>query len=110
MQPTANLTAQNLIKNEFLSDFSKICWDEDKKISTDVNTIFSIFHEKVTDCVRSHVPLIKISRKQLSLQLKPWISVRIKNMIAERDKYLRRFNKTHSLDMEYLTKSSGIKL
>ena len=25
-------------------------------------------------------------------------------MIAKRDKYLRRFNKTHSLDMEYLYK------
>ena len=91
-------------KDKFLSDFSKICWDEDKNISTDVNTKFSIFHEKVTDCVRSHVPLIKLSRKQLFLQSKPWISVRIKNMIAKRDKYLRRFNKTHSLDMEYLYK------
>ena len=91
-------------KDKFLSDFSKICWDEVKNISTDVNTKFSIFHEKVTDCVKSHVPLLKLSRKQLSLQSKPWISVRIKNMIAKRDKYLRRFNKTHSLDMEYLYK------
>ena len=43
--------------DKFVSDFSKICWDEDKNISTDVNMKFSIFHEKVTDCVRSHVPL-----------------------------------------------------
>ena len=55
-------------KDKFLSDFSKICWDEVKNISTDVNTKFSIFHKKVTDCVKSHVPLIKLSQKQLSLQ------------------------------------------
>ena len=63
--------------NKFISDFSKICWDEDKNIFTDVYTKFSIFCEKVTDCVRSHVPLRKLSRKPLSLQSKPWISVRI---------------------------------
>ena len=91
-------------KDKFISDFSKICWNEDKNISTDVNKNFSIFHEKVTDCVRSHVPLRMLSRRQLSLQSKPWHSVRIKNMIAKRDKYLRRFNNTHSLDMEYLYK------
>ena len=90
--------------DKFISDFFKICWDDDKNISTDVNTKFSIFHKKVTGCVRCHVPLRKLSEKQLSLQSKPWISVRIKNMIAKRDKYLRRFNKTHSLDMEYLYK------
>ena len=100
MQPTANMTTQNLIK----MSLSKICWDEDKNISTDVDTEFSIFDEKVTDCARSHVPLRKPSQKQLSLQSKPWIFVRIKSMIANRDKYFRRFNKTHSLDMEYLYK------
>ena len=69
---------------------------------TDVTMKFSISHEKVTDCVRSHVHLRKLSRKQLSIQFKLWISARIKHMIAKRDKYLRRFNKTHSVDMEYL--------
>ena len=44
-------------KYKFVSDFSKICLDEDKNIFADVDTKFSIFHEKVTDCVRSHVPL-----------------------------------------------------
>ena len=71
-------------KYKFISDFSKICWDEDKNISTDVNTKFSM-----------------LSQKQLSLQSKPWISVRIKNMVGERDKYLRKFKKTHSLEYLY---------
>ena len=98
------MTVQNFCKDKFVSDFSKICWDEDKNISRDVHMKFSIFHEKVSDCVRSHVPLRKLSLKQLSLQSKPWISARIKSIIAKRDKYLRRFNKSNNLDMEYLYK------
>ena len=104
MQPTANITTQNLIKINLYQTFLRSAGIRGKNISTDVNMKFSIFHEKVTDRVRSHVPLRKLSRKQLSLQSKPWISARIKHMIAKRDKYLRRFNKTHSLDMKYLFK------
>ena len=69
----------------------------------DVNEEFSIFHEKVSQCVRNHVPT-KLSRKKISLRSKRWISVRIEQMMAKRDKYLRKFNRTKSLDMEYLYK------
>ena len=96
-------------KDKFISDFSKICWDKVKNIST-FNTKFSIFHEKVTDCVRSHVPLRKLNREQLSLQSKPWVSARIKNMIAKRDKYLRRFTRPIAWKWNIFTKSSGINL
>ena len=47
---------------------------------------------------------IKLSWKQLSLRAKPWITVRIESMMAKRDRYLRKFNGTHSLDVEYLYK------
>ena len=60
--------------------------------------------DKVSICVKKHVPLVKLSRKQLSLRAKPWITVRIESMMAKRDRYLRKFNRTHSLDMEYLYK------
>ena len=58
----------------------------------------------VSICVKKHVPLVKLSRKQLSLRAKPWITVRIESMMAKRDRYLRKFNIAHSLDMEYLYK------
>ena len=70
----------------------------------DVNEEFSIFHEKVSKCVRNHVPLIKLGRKKISLHSKPWISVRTEQMMVKKDKYLRKFNRTISLDMEYLYK------
>ena len=69
----------------------------------DVNEEFSIFYEKASKCVRNHVPLAKLGCK-ISLRSKSWISVRIEKMMAKRDKYLRKFNRTKSLDMEYLYK------
>ena len=95
----------NFDKNELLADFSKINWNDTQNIMPDdVNEEFSIFHEKVSKCVRNHVPLIKLGREKISLHSKHWISVRIEQMIAKRDKYLRKFNRTKSLDMEYLYK------
>ena len=65
---------------------------------------FSTFHEKVSKCVRNHVLLTKLSCRKISLHSKPWISVRVEHMMAKRDKYLRKFNGTKGLDMEYLYK------
>ena len=48
--------------------------------------------------------LIKLSRKKLSLRSKPWITPKIEYMMIKRDKYLRKFNRTKNLDMEYLYK------
>ena len=93
----------NSDKSKLLADFSKINWNDTQNIMPDdVNEEFSIFHEKVPKCVRNHVPLIKLGRKKISLRCKPWISVRIEQMMAKRDK--RKFNRTKSLDMEYLYK------
>ena len=103
----------NFDKSKLLANFSKINWNDTQNIMPDdVNEEFSIFHEKVSKRVRNHVPLIKLGHKKISLRSKPWISVRIEQMMAKRDKYLRKFNRTKSLDMEYLTciKSLEIKL
>ena len=45
-----------------------------------------------------------MSRKKLALKAKPWISNRIEHVMAKRDRYLRKFNRTFDKDMEYLYK------
>ena len=53
----------------------KISWDNhDNTRPLDINAKFHNFHGKVTSCVTSHVPIIKVSRKKLVLKAKPWIS------------------------------------
>ena len=94
----------NFDKDRFIADFSKIRWNENEDISIDTDEKFSKFYDKVSNCVKNHVPLTKISRRKLSLRAKPWITVRREHIMAKRDKYLRKFHRTHSLDMEYLYK------
>ena len=97
----------NFDKDNFVSDFAEINWNKNNNTTfgdVNVSVKFYSFYDKVSICVKRHVPLIKLSRRQLSLRAKPWITVRIESMMAKRDKYLRKFNRTHSLDMEYLYK------
>ena len=88
----------------FVDDFSDLNWDKLKDPSEDVNTKFTFFHDQLSKCVRKHVPLTKVSQKALSFRDKPWITLRIQRMMAERDKYLNKFRKTHNLYTEYLYK------
>ena len=93
----------NFDKDKFAADFSKINWLEESH-SSNVSEKFFNFHNKVSNCVKQHVTLVKLSRKKISLHSKPWINPRIEHLMAKRDKYLWKFNCTKSLDMEYLYK------
>ena len=77
----------NFDKDEFTADFSKINWLE-KSHSSNVNEKITDFHNKVSNCVKQHVPLVKLSHKKVSLRSKPWINPRIEHLMAKRDKHI----------------------
>ena len=108
MLPTKTLPFTSMIiqifdKDKFTADFSKINWHEESH-SSNVSEKFFNFHNRVSNCIKHHVPLVKLSREKISLRSKPWINPRIEHLMAKRDKYLRKFNRTKSLDIEYLYK------
>ena len=76
MQPVANMTTQNLIN--LYQTLLRFAGMRTKIFLLMLIQNFPYFIKKVTGCVRCHVPLRKLSEKQLSLQSKLWISVRIK--------------------------------
>ena len=94
----------NFKEDKFIKDFSKLNWDELNDASVHVDKKFEIFYDELSSCVSRHAPLTKVSHKTLSFKSKPWISLRIQNMMLKRDRYLRKFNKSGSRDMEYLYK------
>ena len=63
MQPTANMTAQNLIKINLYQTFLRSAGMRTKIFLLMLTRNFPYFMKKVTDCVRSHVPLRQLSRK-----------------------------------------------
>ena len=48
--------------------------------------------------------LLSLAENNFHYEQSVGLLVRIESMMAKRDKYLRKFNRAHSLDMEYLYK------
>ena len=72
-----------------------------------------MFNNKINEVMDTYIPLKKLTKKDLKLQLKPWITPGISNSIKRRDRLLRKYIKAKDvikrkfmLDIRHL----GIKL
>ena len=52
-----------------------------------------MFNNKINEVMDTYIPLKKITKKDLKLQLKPWITPGISNSIKRRDRLLRKYIK-----------------
>ena len=62
-----------------------------KYSNADPNHSFKRFNEKVNEILDKHMPWKKLSKKEVRLQTKPWITTGILNSIKRRDKLLRKY-------------------
>ena len=79
-------------QEDFLLDFATINWRTDDNI--DANTLFDNFYEKMNHLVDKHIPLKKISNRNLKLSMKPWITKGIITSIRRKDKLFHTYCKT----------------
>ena len=83
---------KNYSHEELVADIINIDWIEvlegDK---ADPNHSFKRFNEKVNEILDKHMPWKKLSKKEVRLQTKPWITTGILNSIKRRDKLLRKY-------------------
>lgn len=69
---------------------NKYDWtDEILKNSNDINEIFNIFLQTLGEIVDHHPLLNKVTKE--NLQLKPWISKKIKHLMCKRDNLFRKY-------------------
>ena len=59
----------------------------------DPNYSFDMFNNKINEVMDTYIPLKKLTKKDLKLQLKPWITPGIGNSIKRRDRLLRKYIK-----------------
>ena len=78
-------------KREFQSELSSIDWDTTIQPQMNTNTSCSIFYNKITKLLDEMAPLKKLSKKEISLKNKPWISQGILKSMKERDKIYKKF-------------------
>jgi hypothetical protein len=60
----------NFNENNLLHDVQQIDWEDVLPVSEDVNLIFESFHAKISETIDNHVPLRRLSKKQVRLLAK----------------------------------------
>ena len=78
--------------NNLKEDLHKICWiNEMLKNGNDINEIFDIVYKTPNEIFHHLAPLNKVTKKERTLQSKPWINKKIKHFIRKRDKLFRKY-------------------
>ena len=73
---------RNFDRNKLKEDFYKV--DLDKVIlenDNNINDAFNGFYKTLTEILDHHAPLIKITKKEQTLDLKPWINKEIQYLM-----------------------------
>ena len=90
--------------SSFINDFTGLSWDFLNETDLNINSKFDTLYEKVHETAIKHVPLKKVTLKQLKLRSKPWIDSHIQKPIKHWDRLLHKFRKTHCNTTEELYK------
>ena len=71
-------------------------------ISIDIK--FDYFYETLSNLVDKHVPSKKMTKKDIKLHSKPWITSKIVRLIRYRDRLKRKLKQKFTPDIEFLYK------
>ena len=94
-KPKIDYKSFTIYKRDY-SKFSETSFRNDVSIQnfdntfTDIDDQFRDFYFKLECCVNRHAPMKKLSKKEIKLQQKPWISSRLNKMIQIKNKLFYR--------------------
>ena len=75
-----------------VSDFINVDWNSTLEIhAADPIASFEKFKNKVDEIVDFHLPLKKLSKKEMKLDAKPWITIGIRKSMQRRDHLLNKY-------------------
>ena len=94
----------------FVNDISSVDWTTILPQRTDVDDIFEAFYSELNRIVNVHVPLRKLSNREVKLNAKPWITKGIRISIRKKNKFYEKFIKTRQKYYESMYKSYRNKL
>ena len=86
----------NLNEEFVLNDFALIQWQDAFRESQNVNQLFEVFFSECSRIVNKHLPLKKLSRKEVKFNSKPWITRALQKSIKHKDILYRQFLRTKS--------------
>ena len=98
-----------------INAFTGLSWNFLNETNLNINSKFDTLYEKVLETAIKHVPLKKVTPKQLKLRSKPWIDSHIQKLIKHRDRLLHKLRKillrnyTRNLEIELSVKIIKVK-
>ena len=92
---------KNLDKEKFILDLLEVDWKTTIKTeNNDPNLSFIEFEKKLSSIIDSHMPIKKLTKKEINHQDKPWITLGIRNSIRRRDALYKTFIKAKNIDVK----------
>ena len=89
---------RNYSHEDMVADIINVNWNEVLESEKgDPNHSFIRFNEKVNELLDRHMPWRKLSKKEIRMQSKPWITKGILNSIQRKDKLFHQYIKTKDL-------------
>ena len=86
-----NTIVLNFDEDNFINEFTVINWENISNTNLDANTKFNIFYDQISQFINSYVPRRKLSKREIQLSTKPWITKEILAKMQYRDKVYRMF-------------------
>ena len=78
-----------------INDVESVDWSFNSS-SNDVNVMFDTFYSRLSNIIDRHIPIKKLSAKEIKQLSKPWITSGIRRSIRIKNKLYKRFIKTQS--------------
>ena len=76
-----------------MHDVQLIDWENVLLVTENVNLIFDSFHDTISEVTEKHVPLRKLSNRQVHLLAKPWITYGIRASIRTKNNLYKMYLK-----------------
>ena len=99
----------------FIIDFTGLSWTFLDETNLNINSKFDTLYEKVHETAIKHIPLKKVTPKQLQLRSKPWIDSHIQKLTKHWERPLHKLRKillrnyTRNLEIELSVKIMKVK-
>ena len=91
----------NLDETALIDEIQSVNWETIFPHDCDVNIIFDRFYSTIADIIDKHVPVKKLSKKQIKFYSKPWITPGIKTSIKTKNKLFKKYLNNKSPDYSH---------
>ena len=91
-----NYSALN--ESDLIDDFQHVDWQSvlQVNICNDPSRMFDLFYSKTSEIIDKHIHVKELSKKELKLKSKPWITKAIRKSINIKNNIYKKFLKTNN--------------